>query len=271
VAVLTKVTVLTKTTAVAAGCFGGLGTAIGGLLFEQSVRARRAIALPSYPALRADGTYLPDGSGPIAVADQSGITPLRLAVLGDSSAAGFGAVDTGHLPGVLVARSLAEEAERPVRLDTYAGVGCTSRDLARQAQRAAANTPDVVVILVGANDVTKRLHPRTSAALLAAAVSQLRACSAAVVVGTCPDLGVIRAIPQPLRGLLHAWSLTLARLQHAAVRRAGGHPVPMAELLAAEFLSRADYFYSDRFHPSDAGYEATAAVLLPAVCAALGL
>jgi hypothetical protein len=44
----------------------------------------------------------------------------------------------------------------------------------------------------------------------------------------------------------------------------------VADLLASEFVTRADYFSSDRFHPSGAGYEAAAAVLLPAVCAAAG-
>ena len=252
----------------AAGCFGGLG-AMYGLLFEQSKRARRIIGRPFAAPLRADGVYLPDGTGPQA-AVSADARLLRLAVLGDSSAAGVGAEVPAHLPGVLVARGLAEESERPVRLDTYAVSGSASRDLAPQVELALANTPDVVLVLIGANDVTKQVPPQTAAALLGEAVGRLRAEGVAVVVGTCPDLGAVRPIPQPLRGVARTWSLTLARMQRIAVQRAGGRAVPLADLLASEFLARADFFSPDQFHPSDAGYEAAAAVLLPAVCAAVG-
>ena len=266
---------LIRTTAVAAGCFGGLG-AMYGLLSEQSKRARRMIGLPTDEPLRADGLYLPDGTGPLAgsAADGAGVragVAIRLAVLGDSSAAGLGAEVPGHLPGVLVARGLAEESERPVQLYTYAVSGSTSRDLAPQVELALSSSPDVVLIVIGANDVTQRLHPQTAAGLLGEAVRRLRAEGVAVVVGTCPDLGVVRPIPQPLRGFARTWSRTLARLQRAAVQRAGGRAVPLADLLASEFLTRAEFFSRDQFHPSDAGYQAAAAVLLPVVCAAIGV
>jgi lysophospholipase L1-like esterase len=255
----------------AAGCIGGLSTAMYTLMFEQSKRARRIIGKPYGSPLRADGVYLPDGTGPLSPGDSRAADPIRLAVLGDSSAAGLGAEVPDHLPGVLVARGLAEEAERPVRLDTYAVSGSTSRDLTPQVELALANGPDVALALIGANDVTKRIHPQVAAALLGDAVRRLRSEGVAVVVGTCPDLGVVRPIPQPLRGFARTWSLTLARLQRAAVQRAGGYAVPLADLLASEFLTRADYFSRDQFHPSDAGYQATAAVLLPPVCAAMGV
>lgn len=260
---------LIRATAVAAGCIGGLSTAMYTLMSEQSRRARRVIGKPTEAPLRADGVYLPDGRGPLAPAGCVGAEPVRLAVLGDSSAAGLGAELPARLPGVLVARGLAEEIGRPVRLDTYAVSGSTSRDLAPQAELALANAPDVVLALIGANDVTHRLHPYTSAALLSAAVLRLRGGGVEVVIGTCPDLGVVRPIPQPLRGFAHTWSVTLARMQRAAVLRSGGYAVPLADLLASEFGSREDFWSADRFHPSGTGYEAAAAVLLPAVCTAI--
>lgn len=259
---------LIRATAVAAGCIGGLGTAMYTIVLEQSKRARRTIGPPRQAPPRADGVYLPDGHGPVPPAEHQGAQPIRLAVLGDSSAAGLGAESGGRLPGVLVARGLARDTGCPVRLDTYAVSGSTSHQLAPQVELALTNTADVVLALIGANDVTRRIHPYTSAALLRAALQRLRDEGVAAVVGTCPDLGLVRPIPQPLRGLAHTWSLTLARLQRAAVLRAGGYPVPLGHLLAPEFQARADCWSHDRFHPSGAGYEATAAVLLPAVYAA---
>lgn len=100
---------------------------------------------------------------------------------------------------------------------------------------------------------------------------QLVEAGAKVVVGTCPDLGAIRPIAQPLRSVVRSWSLTLARYQRKAVVLAGGHPVPLADLLSPEFLTRpAELFSKDMFHPSAAGYLAAAGVLLPELCAAAG-
>lgn len=262
---------LIRTTAVTAGAVTGLSGAMYGLLFEQSRQARRIIGKPHGQPLRADGVHLPDGTGPVPPSDPAAAGALRLAVIGDSSAAGLGVEDPGQLPGVLIASGLAEESRRPVRLDTYAVSGAKSRDLAPQVELAMANRPDLALIMIGANDVTGRILPQESARLLSEAIRQLRAAGVTVVVGTCPDLGAVTAIPQPLRTLARTWGLAIARRQRAAALAAGAHPVPLADLLAAEFLTRTDYFSVDRFHPSAAGYEAACAVLLPAVCAAAGV
>jgi hypothetical protein len=99
----------------------------------------------------------------------------------------------------------------------------------------------------------------------------LRGSGAVVVVGTCPDFGVITAIPQPLRTVARTLGLRLARSQAGAVRAAGGVPVPFSDLLAPEFLKAPDVLFSpDMFHPSAAGYSLAATQLLPALCNALG-
>ncbi len=260
-----------RVTAVTAGCLGGIGSAVYGLMIEQSKRARRAIGSPTAEPPCADGVYLPDGSGPLCPDDAEAVDAIRLAVLGDSSAAGLGAEHADALPGVAIARGLADESGRAVRLSTFAVSGSTSRQLAAQVELAVPGRPDVVVVLIGANDVTNLTPPPVAAGLLADAVRRLRSFGAAVVVGTCPDLGVVQPIRQPLRGFVHTWSVTLARLQRTAVRQAGGSAVALADLLAGEFLARPDYFSSDRYHPSGLGYAAVAAVMLPAVCAALGV
>ena len=92
-----------------------------------------------------------------------------------------------------------------------------------------------------------------------------------VVVGTCPDFGVITAIPQPLRTVARTLGLRLARAQAAAVRAAGGVPVPFADLMAPEFLQAPERdVLRGQFHPSAAGYALAAKQLLPALCKALG-
>ncbi|MCI2421588.1 SGNH/GDSL hydrolase family protein [Saccharopolyspora sp. K220] len=256
----------------AAGTAGGLSGAAYGLLNGQSRYARRVIGPPSNEPLRADGIHLPKGIGPVPRRElPEGVEPLELVVLGDSSAAGLGVNFPAELPGVRLARGLAEELERPVALTTHAIVGTTTQELAAQVDAALVRPPKLVLIIVGANDVTSKLPVSACADLLGDAVRRLVAEGVAVVVGTCPDLGAIRPIPQPLRSIARHWSLTLGRAQRRVVEAAGGHAVPLADLLSPEFLARPGEFFSpDRFHPSAAGYEAATRILLPAMCAAIG-
>jgi lysophospholipase L1-like esterase len=198
---------------------------------------------------------------------------LHMMIFGDSTATGFGCRTADEVPGVLIARGLAEETGKRIRLSTKAIVGATSKGLSGQvdAMFVAGPPPDAAVIMIGANDITALNGIGPSARRLGAAVRRLRASGAQVVVGTCPDFGVISAIPQPLRWTARIRGLRLARAQAAAVRAAGGIPVPLADLLAPEFLQAPERFISeDNYHPSAAGYALAAQLLLPALCNALG-
>ncbi len=253
----------------AAGSVGGLCGAAHSLLTSQSRRARTVIGVPVAQPFNADGGYLPDGSGPGPVA-AGGL--LRFAVFGDSTAASLGAGSPDELLGVTLARGLAREADRPVRLTTYAVSGARTSDLARQIDHALAEPPDAAVVLVGGNDVTARIGVHTSAALLAAQVTRLVEAGAAVVVGTCPNLGAVQPIPQPLRTVARRWSLALARAQARELAPTGATSVPLAALLSPHFFARPqDLFSPDRFHPNGAGYALAAGVMLAPLCAAAGV
>ncbi|SDX58436.1 Lysophospholipase L1 [Saccharopolyspora shandongensis] len=256
----------------AAGTAGGLSGAAYGLLNGQAGYARRVIGPPANDPLRADGIHLPSGIGPVPRGELAdGFEPLEFAVLGDSAAAGLGVDFQADLPGVRLARGLAEELDRPVALTTHAIVGTTSQELAAQVDAALLRPPKLALIIIGANDVTSKLPVSACAELLGGAVRRLADADVAVVVGTCPDLGAIRPIPQPLRSIARHWSLALGRAQRRVVEAAGGRAVPLADLLSPEFLARPGEFFSpDRFHPSAAGYEAAAAILLPAMCSVIG-
>src|SRR6478609_7902356 len=197
---------------------------------------------------------------------------LHLMVFGDSTACGYGCQSGDELPGVMIARGLAEESGKRIRLSTKAIVGATSKGLAGQidAMFVTGPPPDAAVIMIGANDITKPNGIGPSARRLGRAVRRLRASGAVVVVGTCPDFGMITAIPQPLRSLARTRGLQLARAQAAAVKAAGGLPVPLAHLLAPKFREMPDLMFSaDRYHPSAAGYAEAAGQLLRALREAL--
>ncbi len=259
----------------AAAALASTGSAYVGarnLLSGQADKARRVIPKSWDIPPRADGVYTP-GGGPVERWYRGLPFDLHLMVFGDSTATGYGCHSADEVPGVLIARGLAEESGKRIRLSTKAIVGATSKGLSGQidAMFVAGPPPDAAVIMIGANDITKPNGIGPSARRLGRAVRRLRASGAVVVVGTCPDFGVIRAIPQPLRWVARSRGLRLARSQASAVRSAGGVPVPLADLLSPEFLKAPDELFShDMFHPSAAGYALAARQLLPALCNALG-
>jgi lysophospholipase L1-like esterase len=250
-----------------AAAYGGGGlTAIGavayGLLVAEGMLARKLVGLPH-------GTQGPPSDG---VYGDGGGEPLRLVMLGDSTAVGLGLTDPAETPGVLIACGLSAVAERPVRLDVFGESGAASAELASQVDRALAARPDVAVIFIGANDVTTQTRPPLAVRHLQKAVRRFREVGAEVIVGTCPDLGTVRPIGQPLRWVTRRWCRELAAAQTIAVVEAGGRTVAFADLLGPEFATNpGEMFGPDRYHPSARGYQQAACAVLPSVCAALGL
>ncbi len=180
------------------------------LLHRQAAAARRLIGKPL-------GEHAPDAD---RVWKSSHGNPLDLLLLGDSIAAGLGAERRKDTLGGRLSKGLAQHTGRAVRLRTAAVVGSESSELAAQlATLAPSYAPDLAVIVVGGNDVTHRVPVAESVAHLEAAIRDLRARGTEVVVGTCPDLGALRPVPQPLRSLGSRASRQLAAAQ-ARGRRA---------------------------------------------------
>ncbi len=249
------------------GVAGGLVATTGGgreLLRRQAAVARARIGKPlGEDAIAADKVWKRksyDG------------TPLQLLVLGDSIAAGLGAERAKDTLGARIARSLAAELHRPVALRTAAVVGSESSALAGQLDGLPPGyRADVAVIVIGGNDVTHRVPTATSAAQLEEAVVRLREQGTEVVVGTCPDLGALRPVPQPLRSLGSRMSRQLAAAQAEVAVSKGAHAVSLADVVGPFFITNPDEMFSlDRFHPSALGYKRTAKALVPSILLALG-
>ncbi|WP_017605683.1 SGNH/GDSL hydrolase family protein [Nocardiopsis alkaliphila] len=254
----------------AATAFGGGGlTLVGGgtvaLLYLQAKLAKSAIGHTRWLRPQADGVY-GDGAGP----------PLRLLMVGDSTAAGFAVSQAHETPGAMLAAGLAAASERPVLLRCTATPGATSADLAGQVARAGAHLPgghfDVAVVFIGANDVIRRVRPNDAVAALREVTRSLVDQGTPVVVATCPDLGTVRPIGWPLRSVARRASRQLAAAQTIAVTEVGGRTVSLSDLLSDDFRSDpVSMFGPDRFHPSARGYAQAAFAILPSACAALKL
>lgn len=251
---------LAQAAAYGGGGLGLIGATLYGVLTAEARYARRLIGPMRGHPVRGDGLY---GRYPGH--------PITLAMIGDSSAAGYGTSGPNETPGVLLACGLADLARRPVRLVDVSRVGAKSMDLAPQVDTALLAGPHVAAILIGVNDVKSQVPPSQSVRLLDVAVRRLRAAHCEVVVGTCPDLGVVRPIMPPLRQIARSWSRRLAAAQTIAVVEAGGRTVSMGSLLTEAFRTNPSMWGPDNFHPSVTGYAAAAAALLPSVAAAVGV
>lgn len=151
------------------------------------------------PAPSATGTASPSPSGP----------PLVLATLGDSLTRGFDACSHyGDCPAVSwaggtdprvdsIASRLEARTDRPVTVHDLARSGAPVADLDRQVQAAVAVRPDLVTVLIGANDVCQGpVESMTPAADYEAAVARavsaiVERTSAVVLLASAPDPTVL--------------------------------------------------------------------------------
>lgn len=253
----------------AAAAYGGGGVGLAGLatfglLVAEAKVARWIVGQPDDIAPHSDGVY-GSGSGEVKEA-------LSLVMLGDSIAAGVGVDEPHETPAALIASGLSSVGERPVRLTSVARSGARTTDLEDQVTEALRADPAVAVIIIGGNDVLRRVPPAVAVRHLDGAVQRLRAAGCEVVVGTCPDLGSVQPIVQPLRNLVRYVSRQLAAAQTIAVVEAGGRTVSLGDVLAPAFMAAPqEMFGPDQFHPSARGYASAATALLPSAYAVVGL
>ncbi|MDT7537826.1 MAG: hypothetical protein QOI82_1411 [Actinomycetota bacterium] len=243
----------------AAGVLAALGA---GLVAAEAKLARKTIGEPT--------EHAPDPAGSYG-RPRRGVRPLRLAMLGDSSAAGLGVEDAAQTPAALLAGMLARDLRRRVELDLQAVTGARSKDLDIQVQRVLRHPVDVAVILIGTNDVTHRVSPDVACRHLGRAIANLRAADVQVIVGTCPDLGTVAPLMQPLRALARVRSRAMAQAQAVVAVEQDAIAVSLGNLLGPEFAENPGMWSEDRFHPSPAGYARVVDALLPSVLKALGV
>lgn len=228
--------------------------ALAPLLAAQGLTVRRrALILPEAAGPR-EGRTGPDNTA-----------PLRLLIIGDSSAAGVGAPDQASALAGTLAQRLG--AERAVHWRVIARTGATSAATLRRLQAeppasGAAPGFDVAIVALGVNDVTHMVRIKPWLASLA----ELRATLASrfgvtsVLHSGLPPMGSFPALPQPLRWVM---GRTAARFDAALAADVAG--LETVHHLAFDMPLARDLMAEDGFHPSPAGYAAWAQGLAPAV------
>lgn len=191
-----------------------------------------------------------------------GGTALRVAVVGESTAAGSG-VDShddgfaGALAGVL-----ADRTGRPVDWEVAAQFGATARRVRHRLLPRLTGDYDVAVVLSGANDVLGRRPPADWGADLAAIVDGLAARARSVVVAGVPPFGVFPGLPRTLRRYLGERAGVLDAVARDVC---ASRPRVTWTTIGADVPPSPDFFCADRFHPSAAGYRLWATAVADAI------
>jgi lysophospholipase L1-like esterase len=194
---------------------------------------------------------------------------LRYAVLGDSTATGRGAP---YERGIAVATARHLAARRPVTLTNLAVSGARFSNVRRdQLPAAVRSRPDIVLVAVGANDVTGLTRLRSVRADLDEIVDRLRAarCDVAIVVTASPDVGAVPRLAQPLRAAAGWRTGQVNGAIEDVVRERGLVLAPIAERTGPLFRADRSLFAADDFHPSAAGYATWVPVIRTALDRAL--
>lgn len=240
----------------------GLPLVLLAVLGVEAYLAATATYLPGDPGFQVEATI-----GPTSTTQR----PVELVVLGDSTVAGIGSPRAAQSLAVLVADRVAHRLGRQVHVVAKGASGArTMTVVARQVPLLADSRPDVVLIVVGSNDVTHVTAPWTMRHQTTALVEAARGTShAPVVVGGIPQFRTVPALLQPLRWVTGRYASVLREAQRKAVAQSGAVYVDIAALASPRFIGRPESMASDGFHPSPVGYGFWADALAPAVADAV--
>ena len=182
--------------------------------------------------------------------------PLRVTVVGDSTAAGSGAQTHDEGFAGSLARALSTRVGQPVRWRAVGQFGATAGRIRHRLLPQLDAGLHAVVLLAGGNDVMSRRTPAQWHDDLGAVLEDLAQRADRVVVAGIPPFALFPSMPSALGRYLSRRAAALDEVsQQICTSRPGTSWVTMPG------TPPPDFFASDRFHPSAAGYRLWAEVV----------
>lgn len=210
------------------------------------------ILLPQARWVRRTALRLPEADGPRDGVVGQGRPAVRMLVVGDSSAAGVGLADQAQALALPLAHRLSEALAEPVGWQLLARSGADTAEARDLALRAPLYPADVVVTVLGVNDVTGQVPAPQYIERMAGLWRDLKERTDARWAVLCglPPMGLLTAVPQPLRWYLGRYAHWLDR---ALQQWAAAHSLGFCSL---RWAADPSLLASDGFHPGPALYPA---------------
>lgn len=182
-------------------------------------------------------------------------SPLRYVVMGDSTAISQGGT---YSRGYATATADYLAGKYTVTWQNVAVSGARAHDIeSTQVLEALTAEPDVVLIAVGANDVTHLTKVSSVIDSLGYTIDQLRQQNKAVkiILTGSPDMGSVPRFPQPVRWFAGERTKQLNDKISVLAREKNAHFAPIADKTGPVFRKHPELFAADKFHPTTDGYE----------------
>lgn len=191
---------------------------------------------------------------------------LSYVVLGDSTAVGQGGEYNKGL-AVSTAEYIAKK-DFTVSMQNFAISGARTKDvLNKQLASATKLRPDVVLLSMGANDVTHLTRLADVKRDTRAIIDMLQTAnpSVKIIMTGSPEMGSVPRFPQPTKFLAGQRTAVINEAFDEIVQEKGIIRAHIAEETGPIFKKHPELFAQDKFHPTNEGY----AVWLPVLYKAL--
>lgn len=186
---------------------------------------------------------------------------VKYLVMGDSTVAGQGG---DYQVGLAMATAKHLASDSSVVLLNTAVSGARAADIiSDQIKIGIEHNPDIVLIVVGSNDVTHLTSAKSVRVSMNQAIDQLikKNCNVKIVITGSADMGAVPRIPQPLRYLAGVRATQLNRVFIDIADKKQVTFAPIAQKTGPIFRSDRSLFAQDNFHPNTKGYDVWVPVL----------
>ena len=196
--------------------------------------------------------------------------PINYLALGDSTGVGVGARNGGYV-GRLFNRIVAARPDS--KLTNLCVSGATTADVLRdQLEEGLATKPNLITLGIGINDIGHGVSIDDFTKNFETIVSRLKnETRARIVVSNLPDISSAPRVPEFARG---QYQQMIAAFNHRIESISARYDVTMFDvqkITHEQLPAHPEFFSSDGFHPSDAGYEFWANEMWPAMKRTIGL
>lgn len=225
--------------------------------------------LSQYLWLRLSGTAVPPPTIERITTDYGNGKQVKYSVLGDSSVAGQGG-DYSQGLAVSTARHLAQD-NKVTMLNTAVSGARAADIISDQLEPTLKHNPDIVLIVIGSNDVTHLTKLSDIRKSVSGAVDKLVSnnCNVKIVLTGSAAMGTVPRLPQPLRFFAGVRTQQVNSVFKEIVNQKQLTFAPIAAKTGPIFAKDHTLFAQDNFHPNTKGYDVWVPVLNDALDEAL--